>query len=286
MTSSFSDDVHVYCLSNGSELLFPNNTLTDFSSKLPFTIKHEKNDRFKWHVAVESVGFHANFMTSATLLNPNTPSILMLDVKDKLLTESICVGMDTMPLDCNAQALDQLFKENYNLSNVVNYYYFQEDRVNYNFQKYFQFLKNLQSFSPLNVNYSNSDKCFTLQPKDMYDSDINFLLHSSMLNYLAISDYQTGPSKKDMKFFKIRNEFYNGYVINSTQYIKLQIVNEALKPVLPHIVKLQSSIIREQIFNGEHSKDLICFSPVVNQSNKLLFLMLNLKRFISYQTLL
>lgn len=280
MTSSFSDDVHVYCLSNGSEDLFPNNTLTDFLSKLPFNISHGKNDKFKWHVAVESIGFHANFMTKAVALKSNTPHIIMLDVKDKLLKESICVGMETMPLDCNAQVLDQLFKEKYNLNaGVVNLYYFQEDKVNYNVRRYFLFLKNLQTFSPLVVNYSNDDNCFTLKPKDDYIEDITFLLHSSMLSFLAVSEYQTSSTKIQIKLYQIKNELYYGYVINGLQYIKLQIVNDALKPVIPNIVKLQSSIIREQIYNDQHSKDLICFSPVVNELSNFVFFEVEFKTF-------
>lgn len=277
MTSSFTDDIHVYCLSNGSETLYPDNTLSSYYSKLPFTIKHEKNDKYKWHVAVESVGFHANFMTRSSLLNPNTPSIILLDVNDNIVKDSVCVGMESMPLDCNAQALDKNFKERYNIDGY-NIYYFQE-RVNYNFRRYYLFLMNLPTFTPLVVHYSNDDKCFIIKPKDEYDQDVNLLLHSSLLHFLALSELQTGPHAKKSKFFTLNKELYHGYVINHVQYIQLQVVDDALKPVVPHIVKIQSSIIREQIYNDEHTKDLICFSPIVSQANNFLFFDAEFKSF-------
>lgn len=57
----------IYCISNGSPDMFPNNTLTSFGNKFPFMYDYGKSsNNIKLQVGVDSIGFSLNFRGNAT----------------------------------------------------------------------------------------------------------------------------------------------------------------------------------------------------------------------------
>jgi len=51
----------LFCISNGSETEFPENTLTSFKNKLPLNLEIKKSDHSKWCVALETICFSTLF---------------------------------------------------------------------------------------------------------------------------------------------------------------------------------------------------------------------------------
>ena len=113
-----ANDIHLYCLSNGSETIFPENTLTKFQSKLPFQIEWKKQDWLRWYVAIEAIGFDPNFSTTYLPKNDAIPTMILITTPVETNGEniskqdSICVGLDKMPDTCIVSFLDERFKKN------------------------------------------------------------------------------------------------------------------------------------------------------------------------------
>lgn len=70
------NDINIVCISNGNEELF-DNTLTSFKNKLPITIEWKKNGNFRYHIALDSIGFCTNFVTTILPDRPGIPSFIM-----------------------------------------------------------------------------------------------------------------------------------------------------------------------------------------------------------------
>jgi len=73
----------LFCISNGSELEFPKNTLTWFKNKLPVNLEIKRRERSKWCVALESICFSTTF---GNINWPQGPSFISVshDYHDKL----------------------------------------------------------------------------------------------------------------------------------------------------------------------------------------------------------
>lgn len=273
-----SDDIHIYCLSNGSEKMFPNNTLTNFSVSLPFIIKNEKSDKTKWFVALESIGFHANFMSNSTIIDINVPSVIILNNQN---FGSVCTGVDSMPSYCNTTLLDEAVNNNYGRVKYHTYYF--QDGKDYNELKYFSFIKNLENISAINFRYSKVEDNFYITAKPEHTEDIILLFHLKLMNNIAYNCYAApGANFSDIKQFSvvsINNISYMEFTINQKQYMIFQIVKDNIKPVLPNVVKLKSSFIREQIYDNTLAKDLICYAPkIIN--NEFSFFNVESKHFV------
>lgn len=184
------NDIHLYCMSNGSEKLFPDNTLTKFKSKLPFRIEWNKSEPYRWFVALEGVGFDPNFTSPYLPKKDYLPSMIVATLptfneigKAKL---SSCVGLDKMPEKCSTDKLDKLLKEATNNSFVFSKvaYYFQ-DNVNYRPRRYFKFIKNLETLAPLQIKYDNKHYLFELYATN--DTPVILFTHVSMHNNIGVA---------------------------------------------------------------------------------------------------
>jgi len=75
--------ISAYILSNGSHKQFPDNTLSQFSSKLPFTFELPTHLNEKWGIALNSVGVSSNFK-SDYLKNAGFPSFIQIRGKKEI----------------------------------------------------------------------------------------------------------------------------------------------------------------------------------------------------------
>lgn len=283
------DDIHIYCMSNGSETQFPENTLTKFRSKLPFKIEWQKGAPYKWYVAIEGVGFDPNFTTPylpkkdslPSMIIATLPSVSEIGVK-KL---SYCAGLDKLPENCSADNLDILFKEatnsNFIYSDIV--YYFQEN-INYNTRRYFKFIKNLETYGAVTVSYNPKYFVFEITAKS--EKSVVLVTHVALQNNLGMSigKVMSHPDWaryviKDKQMISIDKETYFLYTINSSQYLQINIRQDHMVKT-PNIVKVKSSFIREQIFNNKLSKDFVCFSPILKENKKYCFYEAESKNFL------
>jgi len=96
----------LFCISNGSESEFPENTLTSFKNKLPLSLNIKKTEHSKWCMAIESICFSTLF---GNVRWPWGPSFITvsLDYVDNRLRhvyrqlealrverKSVCMGFD------------------------------------------------------------------------------------------------------------------------------------------------------------------------------------------------
>lgn len=296
---SHEEDIHLYCLSNGSEKIYPNNTLTQFQCKLPFPIEWKKQEKTRWYVALEAIGFDPNFSTAYLPKKPDSPSIILITTyMSNAITkkDSICAGLDNMPGTCSADAFDKIFRAytsnelipidatkalwKYEFSSFV--YYFQEN-INYNKRRYYAYIKNLESLAQLKINYSTDDFVFDIHTET--DDRIDILTHTVLHNNLALTILRESNSpietwkKIDTKRFIINGEVYIGYTVTKEQYLQINIVKEA-EIVIPFAVKVKSSFIRDQIFNEFQEKDLVCFSPKFTLNSPYCFYEVETKNFL------
>lgn len=72
----------MYVLSNGSQQYYPNNTLSNFSVKLPFSLELPTSLNEKWGIAIQGVGLSSNFKADYTEENPMPLMIEMLSYID------------------------------------------------------------------------------------------------------------------------------------------------------------------------------------------------------------
>lgn len=283
------DDIHLYCMSNGSEIQFPDNTLTKFKSKLPFKIEWQKNEPYRWFVALEGVGFDPNFTSPYLPKKDSLPSMIIATLPNfseiganKL---SYCAGLDKIPENCSADKLDVLFKKATNsslpYSDIV--YYFQEN-VNYNTRRYFKFIKNLETYGAVRVIYDA--KYFTFEITTTTDKPVILFTHVALHNNLGISVLKMRNNPNWLKYniqnyemMSMDKETYFYYTINKQQYIQINIRRDNLVKI-PNIVKVKSSFIREQIFNDRLSKDFACFSPVIKTNSRYCFYEAEAKNFL------
>lgn len=281
------DDIHLYCMSNGSEIQFPENTLTKFKSKLPFKIEWKKDEPYRWFVALEGVGFDPNFTSPYLPKKDSLPSMIIAtlpnfaDIGVKKL--SYCAGLDKLPENCSADKLDKLLKKATALpySDIV--YYFQEN-VNYNTRRYYKFLKNLETYGAVNVKYE--PKYFTFEITATSDKPVLLFTHVALHNNLGIilNKVWSHPEAKkhqiqDMDIVTIDKEIYFCYTINAKQYIQINIRSDNIIKI-PDIVKVKSSFIREQIFNNRLTKDFVCFSPIIKTNSRYSFYEAEAKNFL------
>lgn len=103
----------VYCLSNGSELQFPNNTLTSFGNKFPFFLDYQKlTDNYKFHIAVEGIGFSLNFERMFLPKNLRNPSIILV-LKTALRQPSKCISLQAGTNHiCDTVFFDYILEQN------------------------------------------------------------------------------------------------------------------------------------------------------------------------------
>lgn len=283
------DDIHLYCMSNGSEQLFPNNSLTKFQSKLPFKIEWNKGDPYRWYVALEGIGFDPNFTSPYLPKKDTLPSMIIATLpgfselgSQKL---SLCAGLDKMPESCSTDKLDKILKKatsnTFQFSDVV--YYFQEN-INYNTRRYFKFIKNLENYGAVKINYD--PKYFTFDIYATTSRPVLLFTHVALHNNIGVSigkvtNYTGWPSYviEDKKMYSLDKEIYFCYTINEKQYLQINIrVSNLVK--IPDVVKLKCSFIREQIDNSKHSKDIVCFCPDLKTNSKYTFYEVESKNFL------
>lgn len=298
----------IFLISNGSLDTYPNNTLTNFKNKLPTILEHSENEN--WCIAVESIGFSTNFRNIDLPKNPEAPSFMLTNCQynvercpDMCTTKfntTRCVVDDECLIKVN-------FKFEPNEDNQLCWWQFYrfEDKF-YTPEDMNAFFKKIRLKVDAFIGIDDQYR-FTATNTDSKDTkaDLWIIISESMMSTFKIPKYH---SKESTDYFKktasgkyeIVRKFYDTYeyVHNELPYIthykgdkyyafrlesekKTQIpitlsggLNNKVsnpKKTFPTLVKVESSDVKQQIFNSTYSKDLLCFCPDFTLNDKYFF---------------
>lgn len=110
----------LFCISNGSELEFPENTLTSYKNKLPLNLEIKKREHSKWCMALESICFSTSFGNIKWPFGPSFISVSLdfIDnlwrsnyvMKEKIERKSISEGVDRAHFEYLDTELRELLK--------------------------------------------------------------------------------------------------------------------------------------------------------------------------------
>ena len=284
---------HMHIISNGSTNVFPNNALTKFTNVLPNTFETLKNDNYR--VSVESIGFSTKF---GNLLKPkkNLPSVIIVnhvpecsndgDWRDCTSKKKVS-HTDAELQRCEKSLSWQMDKPGCRFKEFYLYDVF------YSTEKIQEFCRNMSEGYSVKFSFDGTRMSIEHStPPD--DDDVNTItltptpyifLHPTFVKTFelptTIELTDTGLMMMEKKFpdkrlqkvlidefytkdIRIKDEFYYGYRILRTNFYKplrgLPCTHNFVRK-MPRIIRVQSSIIAEQVLNGIHSKDLVVFCP-------------------------
>lgn len=265
----------VYCLSNGSPAQFPNNTLTNFGNKFPFFIDYQKlTDNFKFHIALEGIGFSLNFERSFLPKRSENPSIIFVS-KTSVKKPSVCLSLSEGKNHvCDVEFFDKLLQsETSSLTDSYVYVFLETDDLQYD--KLSNFMLTFSEFFDITIVHKSDQNLIKFMFKQIAAYS---LININLLDHLSVDNYfyqDTGSARVQelvqlwkekqyrLKAAKILNEdsYYHFRVDQNTE-TRIDL-STLLKPKLPKLVKVKCNDIRNQIFNNQHSKDLIAFCPEI-----------------------
>lgn len=265
-------DFHMYCLSNGSELLFSDNSLTKFKAKLPNRLEWKKNDLYKWCVAVEAIGFDPNFTTEFFNESQHIPSVVFIDYEAEI-KESEKFGMRTDFKDFSEGR--KLIHFDHSLRHIFlngNFVYYFQKKPLYSLQSYHEFFNEIPKIVPVTITYNVDDFTFTIRSD--YYKQLSMMIHENVEKNLKISYlphvYASSSKQIEKRVHIIDNEKYISYFLAADHVLQIDIKSAAVINI-PNVVKIKSNIVRDQVYNSEHAKDLACFTPKLTPDKRYCF---------------
>lgn len=270
----------VYCLSNGSADHFPNNTLTKFGNKFPFFLDYQVlTSTFKFHIALEALGFSLNLEKRFLPENDKNPSIiLILQTSEKL--PSKCFSLtESLEKSCHIEMLDSILGETVKNS-TYSFVYLYLESSDLTYEKIILFFSKLTQHLSFIVSHNETTKTLKLKFKDV---GTFVLFNLNLLDFIDVetSFYNDTGSAQVQKLVhlwkeksfrikgskKVNGDKYFHFIIDETAETVLNL-KSLLEPKLPKIIKVKCNEIKDQILNEKSSKDLIIFCPEINKSDK------------------
>lgn len=265
----------VYCLSNGSEAQFPNNTLTKFGNKFPFFYDYQKlTDTFKFHVALEAIGFSLNLKRNFLPRDLQNPSIILV-FRTATKIPSKCISLKEKDRTCNIELLDPLLEAEYR-NDKYSFVYLYLEEGDLTKEKLSKFFLNLSDRIDLTAIFKTELQLIKLQQKK---TEFTALFNLNLLDYLNVATvFLNDPgslSTQELvtlwkeKPYRIRSskqingDRYFHFVVNLKAETHIDLTSLS-KPVLPNLIKVKCNEIKNQILNENMAKDLIVFCPEVN----------------------
>lgn len=269
----------VYCISNGSPDMFPNNTLTSFGNKFPFIYDYGKaSNNIKLQVGVDAIGFSLNFNGNTTNIPDYMPNIIIvLPTTSKTTTK--CHYLETEEITrCDLKqtiensVLDHIEKEGETVSYV--FIYLKEKTLN--FDKLRALFNRYHMYYTLNASEEKKTLAFTHQNHNVY-----FYIQKHLLEQINVKtnfgehfqgksttlqqeqvDISEGNTNIPQVESKTKTSIYESYKLYKNSSITLNL-NKEYKVSLPKIIKVRCKNIRDQIFNDKSEKDLLVFCPQI-----------------------
>lgn len=277
------NDFHMYCLSNGSENLFKENSLTKFKCKLPKVISWNKNDQFKWYVSLEAVGFDSNFTNENYIDDVNIPGIIV--VNHSIVRDTLQFNRTFNHKSYDLTDRHEVRKIEDDMGNIFTNgsftFYYQKHKF-YSIRDYFEYFCGLADIKNDFIITSNRESG-VITIKSEYYKELNLLIHESISKNINVKYlphyYRSSNNIVEVKKFVIAGQNYTSYFIADDHVIEVDIKNFTQVPI-PKIVKVKSEFIRDQVYNSEHAKDLACFTPFQTDNKKFTFYEAERKNFM------
>lgn len=288
----------VYCISNGSSEMFPNNTLTSFGNKFPLMYDYGKaSNDYKLQVGVDSIGFSLNFKSNKTNKLSILPSIIFESKSktNKQATTKVHNFNTNTSGRCDEESECDLETEKFVLSQIeskdgiYNYRFIYFDDENLTFEKLLAVFQKIPSV--VTVSHETDKKTIKLKHIDTHFNvyidrnilpDINIKSnHSEHFSgeittaNIEIIDPIQEPTKKLVKVSnssknkqeeKPYTSVYTCYKGGPNSEISIDLSNIS-KLKFPKIIKVRCKNIRDQIYNQANEKDLIVFCPQIGDVN-------------------
>jgi hypothetical protein len=255
----------VYCISNGSPVEFPNNTLTSFGNKFPFLYDYaEASQNYRLQVAVDSIGFSLKFdqrFLPEPMLNP---CMIVEYDKDKNIRRSFCrilKNNEVVPCEAKFNHISDIYRaEGLNEIIKTNGRYIDIENSTLNMTNVYELLKVSEDLFALT--FDEELNTFTISYKDR---DFKLLFNSALFPFFKVT---TSPAQTP-RIKTINNDSYEVYKCTTDTSITIDL-NGVFSLNLPKIIKVKCKNIRDQIFNDKHEKDLLVFCPQIDkqQENK------------------
>jgi hypothetical protein len=272
----------IYCISNGSPEMFPDNTLTSFGNKFPFMYDYGKeSNNFKLQVAVDSIGFSLNFNPNFISRNKKTYPHIIIEQKTITKKFSKCYSYKYNELtECDdfiTDAIDDILDEK-NGDEIYTYKYIHFDNSILDMRAICEIFKKFDKWLTI---YCNNE---TNTIRIRYNNS-KLLIHFNvnLFPFVKIStEHRYPPSTNDLQdhlhvLNTIEEEKYQAKQIGKNYYQfyrcepKYDIILELSKMLAlncPKIIKVKCKNIRDQIYNNTHEKDLLVFSPQIDEMKK------------------
>jgi len=271
----------VYCISNGSPEMFPENTLTLFGNKFPFLFDYgRESNMYKLQVAVDAIGFSLNFNQNYLSTNKHEPSII-IEYQTTTKIDSKCYSLSNNVIsdgDYTTDIIDNLLNEKNKTAPVLySYKYIYLDNSILNVKTICDIFKQFDDLFTLYCD-ENSDS-ITLRHKN---KKIMVHFNIALFPHLKVTTkYREHPGSRQLQEHlhvlntaeeqlhrakKIGSGYYQFFRCESKYDINLD-VSEILSLNQPKLIKVKCKNIRDQIFNGSHEKDLLVFCPQLDKKD-------------------
>lgn len=281
----------VYCISNGSQDMFPNNTLTSFGNKFPFMYDYGvASNNYKFQVGVDAIGFSLNFTTNLTGRSTILPSIILqYPTTTKLPTKCYYLNDKEYKI-CDSETEKKVLESiPNNYDNVLSYrfIYFETTKLNYqNVCKIFTQQDDILTLycneekSSFTIRYKNikftlfcdlhllTHVLVKLTDEDSYKGESTFILSSTAEIATATETTATEITEIASETTTKVTEAINYRVYECSTNSKIDIdFSDVLSLNYPKIIKIRCKNIRDQIFNNSNEKDLLVFCPEIEKNN-------------------
>ena len=287
----------IYIFSNACELDFPNNSLTSFKNKLPINLESDSNKR--WYVAVESVGISANFQNTATPDLEEHPSIIFSNSRTDLFIEELVKTFEDETflgegfkelLDFPKQSITWslvYFKNNMRYTKMGIYATIFHTLKMFKWPEITENVFDLFKFSKSSVilmhPYIIKNWNVSFIPKDIRKKNIfiDTILQSQnqFIRYIDTNDQYQFIQKSDRSII-FNGEIYQAFWNRNNKFELLCDLSNSIERNFPKIVKIQSKMIRPQIYNSYFSNDLVVFCPNFKEKDNFLFHEFENKQFV------
>jgi hypothetical protein len=248
----------IYCISNGSPDIFPNNTLTSFGNQFPFMYDYgQASSSFNFQVAVDAIGFSLKF-NQQFLPDPMNEPCMIFEYETERNIPSKGVVLKNNIIEPISFPSTNTFIEEANKKNMIKvshkYIHFENSTLNIqNLTKLFDTVTDVIKISV--DSDSNTVVC------KFHYKEVKIYINSLLVPFVKVSV----PKLKieQIPTTNINNNTYEIYTCKNNYPISLDF-NGVFSLNLPKIIKVKCKNIRDQIYNSSHEKDLIVFCPQIN----------------------
>jgi hypothetical protein len=249
----------VYCISNGSENIFPENTLTSFGNKFPFMYDYgQQSNSYKLQVAVDAIGFSLNFNQQFLPEPLENPCIIIEYVNDRLLAaEGFGLKNNQIASYDFLTTTEDLKRKNATVTPKLVYKYLHFENSVLTTESVENLFKKVQDI--VTVTTDKETNVFTLSYKR---NNFKFYVNSKLLPNIKV----TVPNfdKTKVKSIEINNDVYEIFSCKNKYDIRIDF-SGVFSLNLPKIIKVRCENIRDQIFNNTKEKDLLVFCPQIEK---------------------